>query len=124
MSTLAELEALDAYSRVVVSTAERVAPSVANLRVTRRTRGGRMPAGAGSGVVLTPDGFILTSAHVVAGPGRGGRAALTAGRGLSFAGIGAGPRSALAVLRADADDLTAAELGDADVLRVGQLVIA
>jgi S1-C subfamily serine protease len=124
MSTLAELEALDAYSRVVVSTAERVAPSVANLRVTRRTRAGRMPAGAGSGVVLTPDGFILTSAHVVAGPGRGGRAALTDGRELSLEVIGADPFSDLAVLRADADDLTAAELGDADALKVGQLVIA
>jgi S1-C subfamily serine protease len=124
MSTVAEAEALDAYSRVVVSTAERVAPSVANLRVTRRTRSGRMPAGAGSGVVLTGDGFILTSAHVVAGPGRGGRAALTDGRELSFKVIGSDPFSDLAVLRADADDLTAAELGDAEALKVGQLVIA
>ena len=124
MSGIAEAEALDAYSRVVVSTAERVAPSVVNLRVTRRTRAGRMPAGAGSGVVLTGDGFILTSAHVVAGPGRGGRAALTDGRELSFQVIGADPFSDLAVLRADADDLTPAELGDAEALKVGQLVIA
>jgi hypothetical protein len=51
-----ELEALDAYSRTVAGVAERVAPSVANLRVTRNTRRGRMPVGAGSGVVLTPDG--------------------------------------------------------------------
>jgi S1-C subfamily serine protease len=121
---LREAEALDAYSRVVVTAAERVAPSVANLRVTRRTRSGRMPAGAGSGVVLTRDGFILTSAHVVEGPGRGGRAALTDGRELSFQVIGADPFSDLAVLRADADDLTAAELGDAELLKVGQLVIA
>lgn len=124
MTTIAEAEALDAYSRVVISTAERVAPSVANLRVTRRTRSGRMPAGAGSGVVLTGDGFVLTSAHVVAGPGRGGRAALTDGRELSFEVIGSDPFSDLAVLRADADDLTAAELGDAEALKVGQLVIA
>jgi S1-C subfamily serine protease len=124
MTTVAEAEALDAYSRVVVSTAERVAPSVANLRVTRRTRSGRMPAGAGSGVVLTGDGFVLTSAHVVAGPGRGGRAALTDGRELRFEVIGSDPFSDLAVLRADADDLTAAELGDAEALKVGQLVIA
>src|SRR3954470_22902615 len=123
MSTV-ESEALDAYSRVVVSTAERVSPSVANLRVTRRTRSGRMPAGAGSGVVLTSDGFILTSAHVVAGPGRAGRAALIDGRELSFRVIGSDPFSDLAVLRADADDLTAAELGDAEALKVGQLVIA
>ena len=63
-----ELEALDAYSRTVAGVAERLAPSVANLRVTRVTRRGRMPAGAGSGVVLTPDGYLLTSAHVLDGP--------------------------------------------------------
>jgi S1-C subfamily serine protease len=119
-----EAAALDAYSQVVVATAERVSPSVANLRVTRRTRAGRMPAGAGSGVVLTSDGFILTSAHVVAGPGRGGRAALVDGREIAFEVIGADPFSDLAVLRAEADDLPPAELGDADALRVGQLVIA
>jgi S1-C subfamily serine protease len=124
MSETAEAAALDAYSRVVVATAEHVSPSVANLRVTRRTRSGRMPAGAGSGVVLTSDGFILTSAHVVAGPGRGGRAAFVDGREIAFEVIGADPFSDLAVLRAEADDLSPAELGDADALRVGQLVIA
>jgi S1-C subfamily serine protease len=124
MSETAEAAALDAYSRVVIATAERVSPSVGNLRVTRRTRSGRMPAGAGSGVVLTSDGFILTSAHVVAGPGRGGRAAFVDGREIAFQVIGADPFSDLAVLRAEADDLTPAELGDADALRVGQLVIA
>src|ERR1700727_3067082 len=62
-----EAEALDAYSRVVVDVAERVAPSVANLRVMRRGRGGQVPAGAGSAVALTPDGFLVTSAHVVSG---------------------------------------------------------
>ena len=75
---------LDAYSRAVVGVAERLAPAVASLRVKRRTRRGRMPAGAGSGVVLTHDGFILTSAHVVAGPAHGGRAAFTDGRELRF----------------------------------------
>jgi serine protease Do len=124
MSNIAEEAALDAYSRVVISTAERLSPSVANLRVTRRTRAGRMPAGAGSGVVLTSDGFILTSAHVVAGPGRGGRASLVDGREIAFEVIGSDPFSDLAVLRAEADDLTPAELGDADALRVGQLVVA
>ena len=64
-------EALDAYSRAVVTVAERLSPSVANLRVARRVRGGRLATGGGSGVVITPDGFMLTSAHVVAGyPGR------------------------------------------------------
>src|ERR687883_947633 len=117
-------EALDAYSRIVTTVAERLAPSVANLRVTRRTRRGAVPAGAGSGVVLTPDGFLLTSAHVVAGSGSGGRASFVDGRELRFEVVGADPFSDLAVLRADARDLKAAELGDAEHLRVGQLVVA
>ena len=119
-----EREALDAYSRTVTAVAERLAPSVANLRVTRRARGGHLPTGAGSGLVLTPDGFMLTSAHVVAGPGRRGRAAFIDGREHSFTVVGSDPLSDLAVLRADAADLTAAELGDAEGLRVGQLVVA
>jgi serine protease Do len=119
-----EREALDAYSRTVAGVAERLAPSVANLRVTRQTRRGRLAAGGGSAVVLTPDGFLLTSAHVVAGPGRGGRASFVDGRELRFAVIGSDPFSDLAVLRAEASDLVAAELGDAERLRVGQLVVA
>src|SRR5438477_13094606 len=117
-------DALDAYSRTVVAVAEQLAPSVANLRVTRRTRRGRMPVGGGSAVVLTPDGFLLTSAHVVSGPGSGGRASFTDGREFGFEVVGADPFSDLAVLRADARDLTAATLGDAERLRVGQLVVA
>jgi S1-C subfamily serine protease len=97
---------------------------VANLRVTRRTRRGAIPAGAGSGVVLTPDGFMLTSAHVVAGEGSGGRASFVDGRELRFEVVGADPFSDLAVLRADEAGLSAAELGDAERLRVGQLVVA
>jgi S1-C subfamily serine protease len=120
-----ELEAMDAYSRTVVGVAERVGPSVANLRVMRRTRAGSVPAGAGSGVVLTPDGFLLTSAHVVAGRRRPrGRAQFTDGRDFNFEVVGSDPLSDLAVLRADASDLAAAHLGDADDLRVGQLVVA
>jgi S1-C subfamily serine protease len=119
-----EQEALDAYSRVVVEVAELLAPSVANLRVMRPGRGGQVPAGAGSAVVLTPDGFLLTSAHVVAGPGRTGRAAFTDGRELSFAVIGVDRLSDLAVLRADGGSLTPAALGEAEALRVGQLVVA
>ncbi len=116
-------EALDAYSRAVVDVAEQLAPSVANLRVLRRTRGGRVPAGAGSSVVLTPDGFLLTNAHVVAGREQG-RASFVDGREIPFTVIGADPLSDLAVLRADADDLVPARLGDARQLRVGQLVVA
>lgn len=120
----AESDALDAYSRVVVSVAERLAPSVANLRVTRRARGGHMPAGAGSAVALTPDGFLLTSAHVVSGPGRSGRAAFVDGRELAFEVVGVDRLSDLAVLRAHGSDLQPATLGEADGLRVGQLVVA
>src|SRR5438067_10079071 len=84
-----DAEALDAYSRVVTEVAERLAPSVANLRVTRPGRGGQVPAGAGSAVALTPDGFLLTNAHVVAGRGRSGRAVFTDGRELRFRVVGA-----------------------------------
>ena len=119
-----EREALDAYSRTVTTVAERLAPSVANLRVTRRTRRGNMPVGGGSAVVLTPDGFLLTSAHVVSGPGSGGRASFVDGRELRFAVVGSDPFSDLAVLRADEPGLVPAELGDAERLRVGQLVVA
>src|SRR5207302_4876979 len=83
-----EAEALDAYSPVVVGVAERVSPSVANLRVMRRSRVGQVPTGAGSAVALTPDGFLLTSAHVVTGPGRSGRAAFVDGRELKFEVVG------------------------------------
>jgi S1-C subfamily serine protease len=119
-----ETEALDAYSRVVAGVAETLSVSVANLRVTRRVRGGRAPAGSGSGIVLTPDGFLLTSAHVVAGQNRGGTAAFADGGEYRFEIVGSDPLSDLAVLRADAADLIPATLGDAEELRVGQLVVA
>ena len=122
-SELAEGEALDAYSRVVTAVAERLSASVANLRVSRRVRGGRRLDGGGSAVVITPDGFMLTSAHVVARTDGIGRASV-AGRDLEFRIVGADPLSDLAVLRADAGDLVPAELGDAEGLRVGQLVVA
>jgi S1-C subfamily serine protease len=117
-------EALDAYSRTVTEVAQMLAPSVANLRVLRATRRGRVPVGAGSAVVLTPDGFLLTSAHVVAGPRSTGRATFVDGREIGFRVVGSDTLSDLAVLRADADDLTPAPLGDAGALRVGQLVVA
>jgi S1-C subfamily serine protease len=119
-----EAEALDAYSRTVAGVAERLSPSVANLRVLRSTRRGRVSAGAGSAVVLTHDGFLITSAHVVAGRNQGGRAAFVDGREIGFRVVGADPLSDLAVLRADADDLVPAALGEAAQLRVGQLVVA
>src|SRR5215207_6220810 len=119
-----EDEALDAYSRAVITVAERLTPSVANLRVARRGRGGRRQEGGGSSVVITPDGFMLTSAHVVASAEAEGRASFVDGRELDFEVVGLDPLSDLAVLRADGRDLVAAELGDAERLRVGQLVVA
>jgi S1-C subfamily serine protease len=119
-----DAEALDAYSRAVSSVAERLAPSVANLRVSRRTRRGRVAVGGGSGVVITPDGFMLTSAHVVQGSGRTASASFVDGREIAVSVVGSDALSDLALLRADARDLQQATLGDADTLRVGQLVVA
>jgi S1-C subfamily serine protease len=116
-----ETEALDAYSQVVTTVAERLGPSVANLRVFGRRRAS---SGSGSGVVITPDGFLLTSAHVVAGGGARVRASFVDGSDVQLTVIGADPLSDLAVLRADAPVAPAAELGDAAGLRVGQLVVA
>src|SRR5215203_7377855 len=119
-----DLEALDAYSHAVTSVAERLAPSVASLRVSRRVRGGRRLDGGGSAVVITSDGFLLTSAHVVARTDGSGRATFADGSEHQFTVAGADPLSDLAVLRLDSSGLTVAELGDAERLRVGQLVVA
>ena len=114
--------ALDAYSRAVVGVVERLAPSVASLRIVGAGRGGRR-LGGGSAIVLTADGFLLTSAHVVEGAA-GGRATLVDGREFRFAVHGRDALSDLAVLRAEVSDLAPATLGDAATLRVGQLVVA
>lgn len=114
MSLPSEDEALDAYSQAVITVAERLSPSVANVRLRR---------GGGSAVVITPDGFMLTSAHVVA-RARGGRVSFVDGRELAFEVVGTDPLSDLAVLRADGGELVPAVLGDAEHLRVGQLVVA
>jgi S1-C subfamily serine protease len=118
-----DAEALDAYSRVVTSVAERLIPSVASLRVTRRVRGGRRPEGSGSGFVITSDGFGLTSSHVVHGMD-GGSATFADGSEHAFEIVGTDPLSDLAVLRIAGRGLPATELGDARGLRVGQLVVA
>jgi S1-C subfamily serine protease len=120
---LPDAEALDAYSRTVTTVAERLRDSVANLRVGRRTRRGRAEGG-GSGVVITPDGYLLTSAHVVEGMDGKAQAAFPDGRSFAAEVIGTDPLSDLAVLRAEAGNLETAELGDADALHVGQLVVA
>jgi S1-C subfamily serine protease len=114
--------ALDAYSRIVTAVAERLLRQVVLLRVGRASaRQDR--AGLGSGVVVSPDGYILTSAHVLAGA-REGVAAFSDGRELPIEIVGRDPLSDMAVVRVDGGRLEAAELGDADRLRVGQLVVA
>jgi serine protease Do len=120
----AEAEALDAYSSAVITVAETVGPSVASLRVMRRVRGGRVPAGAGSAVALTPDGYLVTNAHVVGSRVTGGRATFGDGHEARFEVVGRDPLSDLAVLHAPGEELAAAALGDAERLRVGQLVVA
>ena len=107
-------EAFDAYSQAVMRVAERLSPSVASVRARR---------GGGSAVAITPDGFLLTSAHVVH-RARQVRASFTDGRELTAEIVGADPLSDLAVLRTTDDALHAATLGDAEKLRVGQLVVA
>jgi S1-C subfamily serine protease len=125
-----DAEALDAYSRTVAAVADRLTPSVANLQISRYGRRGTVRSGGGSGVVISADGFMITSAHVVEGAPRAAgsrdsaRASFSDGRELPFAVVGADPLSDLAVLRARDGDLEAATLGDAEELRVGQLVVA
>jgi len=113
-----DFEALDAYSTAVVRVAESVLPSVASLRV--RTRRGD---GAGSATVLTADGFLLTSAHVVEGADTA-EAAFSDGTTIGTDVIGRDPLSDLAVLRARGVVPEPVLLGDAAKLRVGQLVVA
>jgi S1-C subfamily serine protease len=116
-------EALDAYSRVVTRVAAALSPSVANLRVTKLGWRGSDADGGGSGVVITPDGFILTSAHVVTGSDRGS-ASFVDGSEHGIDVVGMDPLSDLAVVRAPGATLVPATLGDASKLRVGQLVVA
>ncbi len=118
-----ELAALDAYSQVVVSVAEQLTPRVAALQVSRRRRDGSIAAGAGSGVVFTNDGFLLTNAHVV-GKAEAGQAAFADGTTVPFRVVGTDPLSDLAVVRADGVTPAPAQLGEASQLRVGQLVVA
>ena len=116
-----EAEALDAYSTAVSTAAERLIPSVASLRIDRRTGG--WGGGAGSGVAFTPDGYLVTNAHVVAGAERG-TATFVDGDELGFEIVGRDPLSDLAVVRTTGGNLVAAPFGDAARLRVGQLVVA
>jgi S1-C subfamily serine protease len=112
-----EEELLDAYSRAVVHVVEQVGPAVANIAV-----GGRLQ-GAGSGVVVTPDGYILTNSHVVHGTAQL-VTSFTDGSQCEATIVGTDPATDLAVIRAHAASLSFAALGDSTRLRVGQLVIA
>ncbi|HEX5291385.1 MAG TPA: trypsin-like peptidase domain-containing protein [Streptosporangiaceae bacterium] len=113
--------ALDAYSQIVSGVAAALTPRVASLRVPQE--GGRGAQSQGSAVVFTPDGFLLTNAHVVGSSSRGS-ALFSDGTTVPFTVVGADPLSDLAVLRAHGGTPEPAELGEADDLVVGQLVVA
>jgi S1-C subfamily serine protease len=113
-----EAEALDAFSRVVVRVADALMPTVVNIRSGRGERGG-----SGSGVVFTPDGFLLTNHHVVHRKTQV-RVRTSDGRDLAGRVVGADPWTDLAIVQADASGLPYATLGDSSRLRVGQLAIA
>ena len=132
-SSGADLRLLDAYSSAVSSAVERISPSVAHIAVHQnagRTRSGepRERQGGGSGFVFTPDGLVLTNSHVVHEAARIA-VTLSDGRHMPATLIGEDPASDIAVIRlerAQFDDvgLVAAELGDSQRLRVGQIAIA
>jgi S1-C subfamily serine protease len=117
-------EPLDEYSQVVIRVAERLTPKVASLRVPQYRSSGRGSGESlGSAVVFTADGFLLTNAHVV-GRATGGTATFSDGSTSPFQVVGADPLSDLAVIRASGATPEPAELGEADELKVGQLVVA
>jgi len=110
----------DAYSQVVVGVAEEVSPAVVNITVVRQETEG---AGTGSGLILTPDGYVLTNGHVVFGEQKV-QVALNDGQVFSAEIVGVDPPTDTAVLRIGASGLPIARLGDSQALQVGQLVVA
>ncbi len=120
----AEADALDAYSRAVVRAVERVGPAVVSVGVVRPSRSfsGEALAG-GSGLVLAPDGYVLTDHHVVDGAGRV-EVRLQDGQAVPAQRVGEDPHTDLALLQVPVAGLPSAELGDSSQLRVGQLVVA
>lgn len=122
--TTPEVEMLDAYSRAVIAVVDAVGPAVVSLFTGGDpSHGAAERQGAGSGVIITPDGYLLTNSHVV-GKAKQLRTVFTSGRRVSAALVGRDPDTDLAVLRAEATALPYATLGESSQLRVGQLVIA
>jgi S1-C subfamily serine protease len=115
-----DARALDAYSSAVVKVVERAAPSVVAIEVRGSRTGG---GGAGSGVLITPDGYALTNQHVVAS-GATVRVHLPEGRSIAAAVVGSDAATDLALLRGHASALEFATLGSTKDLKVGQLVVA
>src|SRR5437867_10712703 len=117
----ADAEALDAYSSAVISVVEVVGPAVVSISVGRTPRGGT--GGAGSGVIVTPDGYVLTNSHVVHG-GRDLEATLMDGRTLGAVLVGDDPATDLALIRLHDTGVPSATLGRSESMRAGQLVVA
>jgi len=118
------LDLLDAYSKAVVAVVEAVGPAVVSISIGQETPAAEFePVGAGSGFVITPDGYLLTNAHVVAAAKKI-EAVFIDGTHYEASVIGADPSTDLAVIRVFASKLPYAELGDSSELRAGQLVIA
>ena len=120
--TLDDRELLDAYSDAVVSVVDAVGPSVVSIGVSARGEHPRA-GGAGSGVVISSDGYVLTNSHVVH-EATALEISLTDGRRFGASLVGEDPATDLAIVHADAPALPAARLGQSARLRVGQLVIA
>jgi S1-C subfamily serine protease len=122
-ATVASLEPLDAYSAAVVGAVERVGPAVVSVYTGGAEEAARARGGAGSGVVVTPDGYLLTNEHVVQRVDEA-RVSFVDGRTVTAVVAGRDPATDLAVLRAQAAALPYAQLASAQALRAGQLVVA